>query len=143
MSFIIPLEPTEKNMEPLDKMLAEYNSMDTRLAKICLDAFENYPSNFEKTKRIHQQELNIYKNRMEYWLSQYDRFNELMWTGGYVYKFPDFEPKLLRALIKTEQILSDGTSDDYGKYTTMGINTYPEDEEFNRRKVEKSDLNTF
>ena len=101
MAAIIPIKATEKNMEALDNLIAEFNSMEVRRATICLKAFENFPHNLEKTCRIHGRELNINKNRIEYWLFQYDRFNELICTGGYLYKFPYFEPKLLRALIKT------------------------------------------
>ena len=124
-------------MNPVDKIIAEFNSMEERRVQIYLAAFENYPHNLEKTNRVHGHELNINKERMEHWLSQLNQLNGAIITEGYViYLGTEFKPKLLRALIKTEQILSDGDSDDYGRYTTMGMQIDPEDEEFNRRKVE-------
>ena len=85
----------------------------------------------KQIKYLHQHELQTYKIRVETLFSDLDCHE-----NPYYYEaFENDKISLLHLSISIEYILSDGKSDDYGRYVQMGLKMKPKDPVFLSRNA--------
>ena len=104
----------------------EINAIENRIDDLADEDSLIVSGKFKKIKYLHQHELQTYKLRVETLYSDLDRHENSLYCEACVTD----KVSLLRLSIGIEALLSDGNSDDYGRYVRMGLKMKPNDPVF-------------
>lgn len=104
----------------------EINAIENRIDDLAADDNLIASGKWKRIKYLHQHELQAYKIRIETLYSDLDSQEHSRYCEG----CENDKVKLLWLSISIEAILSDGQSDDYGRYVQMGLKMKPKDPVF-------------